>query len=238
MAKKEEDTTKSTDDNNNNSIIPSQPPPPTETSTEASTCCICRSGSAADTQYLADEVRCELVSRQILYRTRGTVTNAAKLLRSMLVNDQSMSAGLICTGYDHVLKRGVIYSLSPSGSLFELPVWAAGGSGSTYILGHIDSHMPHGEDDIKHWEEKDAVEFVMNAIQLAIDRDGSSGGFVGVYVINRWGKKSIVRYPRSSAQKLLSSNDNSDDGGISSPSQNQRVFSSVSLKNFASPSPI
>ena len=110
-------------------------------SIDASTCVICRSGSAADTQHLASVIRTELVSRQLLYRIRGTVTHVASLLRNLLANE-SLSASLICAGYDCELRRGVIYTITPGGTVFEEKSWAAGGSGSTYILGHLDSCHP------------------------------------------------------------------------------------------------
>ncbi|KAL7532112.1 hypothetical protein ACHAXR_004445 [Thalassiosira sp. AJA248-18] len=167
----------------------------------ASTCVICRSGSAADTQHLASVVRNEIVGRQLLYRIHGTVTHVAALLRYILVNNE-LSASLICAGYDHELGRGVIYSITPGGTVFEEKVWAAGGSGSTYILGHLDSQY-HPKDDDKCDEgmmlqsEEEALEFVSKAIGLAMERDGSSGGFIRMYVIDRFGKRFVSMMPNN-----------------------------------------
>lgn len=183
---------------------------------EASTCVICRSGSAADTQKLASVVRSELVSRQIIYRIRGTVTHVVALLRTLLQHDDNsnMSASLICAGYDHELGRGVIYTVGPGGVVFEEKLWAAGGSGSSYILGHIDSwyqnHRTLHErnvctpDDVDEMmmplpSEEEAIEFVSNAIQLAMERDGSSGGFIRMYVIDRFGKRFVSKMLTSPA---------------------------------------
>ena len=58
-------------------------------------------------------------------------------------NDSSssgMSASLICTGYDHELHRGVIYTINKGGLLFEETYYSCLGSGSTYIIGHLDSY--------------------------------------------------------------------------------------------------
>jgi len=102
----------------------------------ASTCVVCRSGSAADTQHLASIIRSELVSRQILYRIPGTITHVASLLHNILVdNKDDLSASLICAGYDHEMDRGVIYTISPGGTVFEETSWAAGGSGEIVLLG-------------------------------------------------------------------------------------------------------
>jgi 20S proteasome subunit beta 1 len=165
---------------------------------EASTCVICRSGSAADTQHLASIIRSDLVSRQILYRIKGTVTHVASLLWNLLSDDSSLSASLICAGYDHELARGVIYSIAPGGTVFEERMWAAGGSGSTYILGYLDTHLPKNQDD--NYEkliesEDEALDIVYNALCLAMDRDGSSGGFVRMYVIDRFGRRFVSRMP-------------------------------------------
>lgn len=178
---------------------------------DASTCVICRSGSAADTQKLASLIRSELVSRQLLYRIRGTVTHVAALLRTLLLheNNSNMSASLICAGYDHELGRGVIYTVGAGGIVLEEKLWAAGGSGSSYILGHLDSwynknvgsNNSNGcENSISDDEmmlplqsEEEAIEFVSNAIQLAMERDGSSGGFIRIYVIDRFGKRFVSK---------------------------------------------
>ena len=172
---------------------------------DASTCVICRSGSAADTQHLASIIRTEMVSRQLLYRIRGTVAHVAALLRSILVENE-LSASLICAGYDHQLGRGVIYSVTPGGTVFEERTWAAGGSGSTYILGHLDSHYPKettlsssssssSSCEKMLQSEEEALEFVCNAIGLAMERDGSSGGFIRMYVIDRFGKRFVSKMP-------------------------------------------
>jgi 20S proteasome subunit beta 1 len=221
----------------------------------SSTCVICRSGSAADTQHLASIVRTELVSRRLLHRTRGTVTHAASLLRNLLSDDGGgggggggdpdgrMSASLLCAGYDHELGRGVIYSIGTGGAMFEERDWAVAGSGSSYILGHLDSHYGataycgEGEEDGGEEEEGDddedrdrrrrlpseeeAVEFVSNAIRLAMERDGSSGGFVRMYVIDKYGRRFVSRMMTNA----------SDDGGGGAISRDGRA--AVALRDFA-----
>lgn len=190
---------------------------------DASTCVICRSGSAADTQHLASVVRTELVSRQLLYRIRGTVTHVASLLRNILIDNEGLSASLICAGYDHELGRGVLYTITPGGTVFEEKMWAVGGSGSTYILGHLDSCYPKEEG--KRGEmlrllqsEEEALEFVSNAIRLAMERDGSSGGFIRMYVVDRFGKRFV---------SMMQNERN----GIVGEDRIQK--SAVSLRNFA-----
>ena len=166
-----------------------------------STCVVCRSGSAADTQHLASVVRTELVSRQLLYRIGGTVTHVASLLRNLLVDNDGLSASLICAGYDHELGRGVIYTITPGGTVFEERSWAVGGSGSTYIIGHLDSCYPKEDGMMVLQSEDEALEFVAHAIGLAMERDGSSGGFIRMYVIDRFGKRFLSKMPSSESKK-------------------------------------
>ena len=195
-------TTTTTADSNDN-----------DNDTTASTCVICRSGSAADTQQITSLIRSELVSRQILYQISGTVTTVASLLRNIIVeNNGDLSASLICAGYDHVLGRGVIYTIGSSGTIFEERDWAVGGSGSMYILGHLDSSFAsaasaaEASGDRNDNElpplplptEEEGIEFVTKAITLAMERDGSSGGFIRMYVIDRNGKRFISKIPGGS----------------------------------------
>jgi 20S proteasome subunit beta 1 len=99
-----------------------------------------------------------------------------------------MSASLICAGCEE--GKGHIYSIAPNGSLLkEEQGFAISGSGSTFIMGHIDDKFRHDMN------EQEAIDFVVNAIRLAIDRDGSSGGFVRLHVVNQAGSKVSTVYP-------------------------------------------
>jgi len=215
------------------SLYKAPPPPKTSTTTTpSSTCSVCRSGSAADTQNLVDTVRHQLLARKILHSSHSSVSHVAHLLRQHVVGgDNNPMASLICAGYDHVLERGVVYSIDLGGTLVEHKGWTSSGSGSTYVLGFMDANFPKVEGmvedgggevngDSSLWSEDEAVEFVAKAIELAMDRDGSSGGFVRMFVIDRDGKRAIVRIPK----KALSSEGSSRSDG-----------SGKSLTNFALP---
>lgn len=150
------------------------------------TAVICRSGSAADTQHLAELANVEFRERYYRYRVLPTVSQIAHLLRSQV--NQDMAASLICAGYQE--GEGCIFSIAPNGSLLkEDQGFALSGSGSTFIMGHIDNNYR------KDMDEEEAIDFVVKAIRLAIDRDGSSGGFVRVHVVNRAGSKVSTVYP-------------------------------------------
>jgi 20S proteasome subunit beta 1 len=116
------------------------------------------------------------------------VSQVAKLLRSLML-DQSLSASLLCAGCT-AEGEGQLYSILPSGALLKHDQYAVSGSGSTYILGHLDHAL---SDDLLN--EDEAIQFVAKSIQLAMDRDGSSGGFVRICSITSNGRKSITIYP-------------------------------------------
>ena len=154
-------------------------------------CILCRSGSAADTQYLADEARWEMRTRVLRHHCdRPSLSQFAKWFR-YAVQQNSYSASLICAGYDPYDQSGHIYSISPSASLIEEPVYATAGSGSTYIIGMMDHEL--SKYNSEHlMEEEEAIDFVASLIQRAIDRDGSSGGFARIVVMNSNGSYERV----------------------------------------------
>jgi 20S proteasome alpha/beta subunit len=116
------------------------------------------------------------------------------------------------------------------------------GSGSTYIIGHLDSYYntrhhchhrdrhrqslaEHDNDTIKGNSndngvynndnnddedslllptEQEAIELVYTSIQLAMERDGSSGGFLRLYVIDKFGKRIVTT-------RMITNNNNDDD---------------------------
>jgi 20S proteasome subunit beta 1 len=170
-----------------------------ETQLTKSTCCICRSGSAADTQYIADTVRHQLLRRKVMQHTSSSVSNVANLIKNYLLNND-LQASLICAGYDHIRDEGVIFSIDLGGTCMEQPIYACNGSGSGYILGYIDEYF-HSMGPCSTLTEEEAVKFVADAIELAMDRDGSSGGVVRIYVIDRDGKKEILRTPEYTKEK-------------------------------------
>ena len=177
-----------------------------------------------------------------------------------------MSASLLCAGYDHELGRGVIYSIGPNGAMFEEEGgWAVAGSGSSYVLGHLDSHYSTGgaatahrdggrreedggeeeedDDDDRDDEDRDrrrrrrlpseeeAVEFVSNAIRLAMERDGSSGGYVRMYVIDKFGRRFVSRMMTTNNPNA---NDDGDGGGGGGGAiSRERRRADVALRDFA-----
>lgn len=186
-------------------------------SSSLSTCCVCRSWSAADTQLLVEVLRHELYRRRLVGGGRfssprcNTVSVAAHILRDLAYDGgDRLLANLICTGYNHIARQGVIYAIRPGGSMWEEPSWATGGSGAPHLVAHVDATLGSGrsrndhkddgvmtttddDDDERLLREEDAIDFVTGAIRLAVGRDGSSGGFIRIYAIDRNGKREILR---------------------------------------------
>jgi len=140
----------------------------------------CRSGSAADTQAVADIVTYHL---QMYTQQSGSpppVHTAATLFQKLCYeNKDALSAGIIVAGWDKEVGPSV-YNIPLGGGLFRQP-WAIGGSGSTYVYGYCDATYQEG------WNEAETVNFVKNTLSLAMSRDGSSGGVIRMCVITEDG---------------------------------------------------
>jgi len=145
----------------------------------------CRSGSAADTQAIADIVSYHLNFYEMETGEPAAVGVGANIFREMCYNYRdSLTAGIICAGWDRRL-GGQVYTIPLGGMLVRQPV-AIGGSGSTYVYGYVDSNFK------PNMTEEQCVQFVTNTLALAISRDGSSGGVIRLGVITKDGIKRHV----------------------------------------------
>ncbi|KAI0092601.1 20S proteasome subunit [Irpex rosettiformis] len=144
----------------------------------------CRSGSAADTQAVADIVHYHL---QILTQQSGsapTVATAANVFQKLCYqNKDGLMAGIIVAGWDKEIGPSV-YNIPLGGGLFRQP-WAIGGSGSTYVYGYCDATFKDG------WGKEETINFVKNTLALAMSRDGSSGGVIRMCVITEEGVERL-----------------------------------------------
>ena len=96
----------------------------------------CRSGSAADTQAISDEVRRDMEVHALeLGRLPRVLTAATRFQLACYEKKEEIQAGIICAGWDDV-EGGVVYSIPLGGALVKQP-YAIGGSGSTYIYGAL-----------------------------------------------------------------------------------------------------
>ena len=140
----------------------------------------CRSGSAADTQAISDYVKWYLGMHAVEKGDLPLVKTAATLFQQMCYQNKNMlQAGIICAGWDS-RNGGSVFSITLGGSLIKQPL-AISGSGSTYIYGYCDANFK--EDMTKD----ECRQFVINALSLAMSRDGSSGGLVRLAVIDKDG---------------------------------------------------
>ncbi|ELR23376.1 beta1 proteasome1D, putative [Acanthamoeba castellanii str. Neff] len=136
----------------------------------------CRSGSAADTQAIADYVKWFLNQHSVELGEEPEVGTAANLFKQLCyANKNFIMAAIIVGGYDKH-NGGSVYSIPLGGSLIKEP-WAIGGSGSSYIYGYCDANYKPG------MTKDEALAFVQNALSLAMSRDGSSGGVIRTVTI-------------------------------------------------------
>jgi len=145
----------------------------------------CRSGSAADTQAIADIVAANVELDGVMSGHLPHVHKAAEIFRDFCYSyrDQLM-AGIIVAGWDPKL-GGQVYTIPLGGMLVRQP-FSIGGSGSTYIYGHVDATFK------PKMNKEECVNFCKNALALAMNRDGSSGGVIRLAVINKEGVERKV----------------------------------------------
>ncbi|KAJ6139852.1 Peptidase T1A proteasome beta-subunit [Penicillium samsonianum] len=140
----------------------------------------CRSGSAADTQAVADIVSYHLNMYGVTNAEPPTTQVAASLFQELCYeNKDALSAGIILAGWD-ARHGGQVFSIPLGGSLHKQS-FAIGGSGSTYIYGYTDAHWR------EQMTEEEGIDFVRSALQEAIKWDGSSGGVIRLVVLTKAG---------------------------------------------------
>ena len=121
---------------------------------------VCESGSAADTEAIADYVSYYLDTQAMEIDEVPRVATAAKLVSGFIYpNKDYLMASMIVAGYDKY-DKGSIYALSLGGTIVKQK-WAISGSGSTYIYGYCDSTWK--EDMTKD----EAIKFCINCMYLS-----------------------------------------------------------------------
>ena len=93
---------------------------------------------------------------------------------------QLIAASLVA-GWDEE-KGGQVYGIPIGGTMIE-EKWTTDGSGSTYIWGYLDAEF---RDD---FTREEAENFVVEAVALAMARDGSSGGIIRMHTVTKDGPK-------------------------------------------------
>jgi len=140
----------------------------------------CRSGSAADTQAVTDVVKYKLSFAEIEQGRPATVKDAAMAFKDICYEYRdSMMAGIIVAGYDNV-NGGQIFTVPMGGMVVNQP-FSMGGSGSSYLYGLVDNKFKPGMN------RAECEELVLQAVTMAIRRDGSSGGCCRMATITKEG---------------------------------------------------
>jgi len=137
----------------------------------------CRSGSAADTQAIADYVKFYLQVHIAELGEAPEVKTAATLFQMLCYSNKNhLQAGIICAGWDKY-QGGSVYNIPLGGCLVKQP-FAIGGSGSTYIYGYCDATYR------ENMTREECEKFTTNSLALAMARDGSSGGVIRLVTID------------------------------------------------------
>ncbi|XP_053861785.1 proteasome subunit beta type-6 [Malaclemys terrapin pileata] len=145
----------------------------------------CRSGSAADTQAIADAVAYQLGFHSMELDGPPLVHTAASLFKEMCYRyREDLMAGIIVAGWDR-RKGGQVFSVPMGGMMVRQP-FSVGGSGSSYIYGFVDASYKPGMG------QEECLSFTANALALAMERDGSSGGVIRLAAITEQGVERQV----------------------------------------------
>lgn len=150
----------------------------------------CRSGSAADTQAVADIVKyhLQMYAAQLPEGQTPTTQVAANVFQELCYNNKdNLLAGIICAGYD-AANKGSVYSIPIGGSIHQQE-YAIAGSGSTFIYGWCDRNFK------PEMERDQCVDFIKSALAEAIKWDGLSGGVVRMVVLTAAGVERLIFYP-------------------------------------------
>jgi 20S proteasome subunit beta 1 len=116
--------------------------------------------------------------------TPPTVHTVAHLFQQICYsNKDALSAGIIVAGWD-AQEGGSVWNIPLGGGKFKAK-WAIGGSGSSYIYGFCDSTWKEG------MSKEATIDFVRDALALAMSRDGSSGGVIRMAVITEEGVERL-----------------------------------------------
>ncbi|KAK2076947.1 hypothetical protein QBZ16_005175 [Prototheca wickerhamii] len=107
------------------------------------------------------------------------VKTVAGLVSEMNYQNKHLVGAMIVAGYDAV--GGAQVYGCPIGGTLSQEDWTIDGSGSTYIWGYLDAEYRDG------MSRQEAEDLVSTAIQLAMARDGSSGGVVRLVTITETG---------------------------------------------------
>ncbi|KAM0675881.1 Proteasome subunit beta type-1 [Gurleya vavrai] len=143
----------------------------------------CRSGSAADTKIITDIATNQIKGLKYSENIEPTVKRLSILCKNMIYNYPQLHAGLILAGYDSE-EKGSIYEICLGGTIQKMKI-SIGGSGSGYIFGFCDKYYD------ENFSKEEGIQFVKDAVSMAIYRDNFSGGNIRMAVINENGVERL-----------------------------------------------
>jgi 20S proteasome subunit beta 5 len=143
-------------------------------------------GGAADCSFWIRKLKAEALLHELTEGKRMTVARASRLLSNVLYNNRglNLSVGTMIMGIDPDDEKPRIYYVDNSGVRIAGDVFAVG-SGATFALGILDTER---QPDMT---EDEAIALGIKAIRHATFRDAYSGGFIGVYLINKNGWRKV-----------------------------------------------
>ncbi|ODQ77904.1 hypothetical protein BABINDRAFT_163274 [Babjeviella inositovora NRRL Y-12698] len=149
----------------------------------------CRSGSAADTQAVADMVKHYLELYEAQHQQPPSTHTAASVFQEICyTNKDNLTAGIIVAGYDKKTGKGEVISVPLGGSMHKQE-YAIAGSGSTFIYGYCDENYK------KDMTQEETIQFMRYSLGQAIKWDGSSGGVIRMAVLTARGVERLIFYP-------------------------------------------
>lgn len=139
--------------------------------------CVCRAGSAADTQSLSRMVSNYLGMHSVELNGLPAVNTCANLFKIMCYqNKDHLMASIIVAGWDEK-KGGQVYVITLGGTKLRQPVVCTG-SGSMYINALVNDGYKPG------MTKAEAKQYVRHCIAHAMSCDGSSGGVIRTVCID------------------------------------------------------
>lgn len=148
----------------------------------------CRSGSAADTQAVADMVRYHMDMYTTMHEKEPTTHLAASLFQEICYNNKDqLTAGIICAGYDEG-KGGQVYTVPLGGSMHQHE-YAISGSGSVFVYGYCKKNYK------PNMSKQETIDFIKTSLSQAIRWDGSSGGVIRMVILTADGIERLIFYP-------------------------------------------
>ncbi len=144
-------------------------------------------GSVSEIQNMIKLLKAQIKLKELETRRKIIVEEAAGLLSNMTYNTLRTTGGIahfIIGGIDSTGEK--IYDVFPDGSLSEVKDFFTSGSGSSYVLGVLESNYK------ENLEEKEAVELAEKALKAALERDIGSGNGYKIIIIPKEGEAKII----------------------------------------------